>query len=269
MNNITAHCLVKNEENFLYYAIKSVVGFVDRLIIFDTGSTDKTVELIQKLAEEYPEKIIFEEKGPCNKERHTQLRQEMLDRTTTNWFMVLDGDEVWTKSGMEEVLRITHENNTVGCILAPYYLCVGDIFHHSVRGQYIYEDLKIHALPRIYKITAGVRWSLLPYGEGDVVEDAQGDLMRKGNYVIIKNKYWHASALVRSSKDSEVGLGRHKQVITYSLKIIGEGYKINEQLPEVFENTEKMKLPLYKSWVNLFFIILYGLKIIKNRLNTL
>ena len=61
MAPITAHCLIKNEENFVWYAIKSVVDFVDKIIVFDTGSTDKTVELIKKLAEEYPEKIIFEE----------------------------------------------------------------------------------------------------------------------------------------------------------------------------------------------------------------
>jgi glycosyltransferase involved in cell wall biosynthesis len=46
---LTVHCLIKNEENFIFYAIKSVVDFVDKIIIFDTGSTDKTVAIVNSL----------------------------------------------------------------------------------------------------------------------------------------------------------------------------------------------------------------------------
>jgi glycosyltransferase involved in cell wall biosynthesis len=99
---LTVHCLIKNEENFIFYAIKSVVDFVDKIIIFDTGSTDKTVAIVNSLVNQYPHKIIFEEKGDCNKSQHTLLRQEMIEKTKTEWFMVLDGDEIWTKRGMEE-----------------------------------------------------------------------------------------------------------------------------------------------------------------------
>ncbi len=264
--SLTAHCLVKNEEKFVGFAIKSVIDFVDTIIVFDTGSTDKTVEIIQNLVKEYPEKIIFEEKGPCDKLRHTQLRQEMLDRTKTDWFMILDGDEIWTKRGMDEALKIMGESSSIGCILTPFYLCAGDIFHHSLRGKYVYENVKIHALARIFKITPEVKWNLGPYGEDDYVKDSKGNLIRAGNYVYMKNKYWHASALVRSSKDKDVNLGRHKHVMSYSLKIIGEGFKIYETTPEVFGDGGKMKLPLFNSWINAVLHVLYGLKIVKKRL---
>ena len=126
MATITAHCLIKNEENFVWYAIKSVVDFVDKIIVFDTGSTDKTVELIKKLAEEYPEKIIFEEKGSCDKVRHTHLRQEMLKKTNTDWFMILDGDEVWTKRGAEEAIKIISENKVN--IIETFFMNASVIF---------------------------------------------------------------------------------------------------------------------------------------------
>lgn len=264
--SLTAHCLVKNEEKFVGFAIKSVVDFADKIIVFDTGSTDQTVEVIKNLVKEYPEKIIFEEKGPCDKLRHTQLRQEMLDRTRTDWFMILDGDEIWTKRAMEEAVKIMQKNNLIGCILNPYYLCAGDIFHHSVRGKYVYENIKIHALARIFRITPEVKWNLGPYGVDDYVKDGKGNLIRGGNYVIMQNKYWHTSALVRSSKDSEVGLGRHKQVMSFSLKIFGQGLKIRENIPEVFGDGKGMKLPILHSWVNGILHILYGLRILKKRL---
>lgn len=264
--SLTAHCLVKNEENFVGYAIKSVIDYVDSIIVFDTGSTDKTVEIVKELASAYPDKIIFEEKGECDKKRHSELRQEMLDRTKTDWFMILDGDEVWTRRGMEEVQKVLAENQQVACILAPYYLCVGDIFHHSIRGKYQYGKTRTHALARFFRITRGVRWHPSAYAEGDHVEDERGDLIREGAYVILKNKYWHASALVRSSKDGDVLLGRHKQVVTYSLKIIGEGLPIYEKPPEVFADAKNFKLPLVKSWLNALLLILYGMKILKKRL---
>ncbi len=264
--SLTVHCLVKNEEKFVGFAIKSVVDFVDKLIVFDTGSTDQTVEIIKNLTKEYPDKIIFEEKGPCDKLRHTQLRQEMLDRTKTEWFMILDGDEIWTVRAVEEAVRIMQENKTIGCILTPYYLCAGDIFHHSVRGKYVYDGVKIHALARIFRVMPEVKWNLGPYGEGDFIKDAKGNSIRSGNYVYMKNKYWHTSALVRSDKDGEVGLGRHKQVMTYSLKIFGQGLKINELIPEIFGGGKSMRLSLLRSWVNAVLHVLYGLKILKKRL---
>ena len=143
---ITAHCLIKNEENFITYSIRSVIDYVDKIIIFDTGSHDKTVEIVRELIREYPNKIIFEEKGECDKKRHTELRQEMLEKTTTDWFMILDGDEVWTKHAFSEVKQIIEKKPQTECIIAPFYLCVGDIFHFSKRGKYNLRGFTLHAL---------------------------------------------------------------------------------------------------------------------------
>lgn len=272
MATLTAHCLIKNEENFVWYAIKSVVDFVDLIIIFDTGSTDKTVEIVQGLVKEYPDKIIFEEKGECDKTRHTELRQEMLERTTTDWFMILDGDEVWTRKGIEEALKVIRENNRVECLIVPYYLCVGDIYHHSIRGKYKYllgeNKRELHASPRLFLKKPETRWNLGLYGEGDFIMDNEGNIIREEHSLFLRNKYWHASALIRSSHDNDVFLGRHKQVITYSLKIIGEGLKIKEAEPEVFKFKKSIiveKLPLYRSWINLFVLILYKIENFKKK----
>lgn len=47
-NTITAHVMVKNEEFFIFEAIRSVIEHVDKMIIFDTGSTDGTVRKISE-----------------------------------------------------------------------------------------------------------------------------------------------------------------------------------------------------------------------------
>ncbi|MDD2807882.1 MAG: glycosyltransferase [Patescibacteria group bacterium] len=261
MPTITAHTLVKNEENFVGYAIRSVIDFVDQVIVFDTGSTDRTVEIIKQLAGEYPEKIVFEEKGECDKQRHTELRQEMLDRTTTDWFMILDGDEVWTKRGTEEVKKIINENNTVECLVAPFYLCVGDIFHYSRRGLYDIYGKKGHFSPKIYKKIPGIHW-FGDYGKGDSVFNINKTVFGNiNNSIFLKNKFWHTSSLIRSSKDNEIILGRHKTVMTYCLKFIGMGFEINEidLMPEVFLDTNDKnlkKMTMTRSCLNMIEWIL-------------
>jgi glycosyltransferase involved in cell wall biosynthesis len=252
--SITAHTIIKNEENFISYAIKSVVDFVDKIIVFDTGSTDKTMEIVQKLAEEYPDKIIFEEKGDCDKKRHTELRQEMVDRTITEWFMILDGDEVWTKRGMEEVLKIINENPSAECLVAPFYLCVGDVYHRYYKnGDYEMLDRKDYFSPRIIKKIKGIRWS----GDynNDVLIFADGRVIfQKENTIFLKNKYWHLTHLKRSSKDnndfSSYGTRKNKRRNTYF--IIGS--KIKEPIPEVLMNC--CKLSFMPSLINFFDLLL-------------
>jgi glycosyltransferase involved in cell wall biosynthesis len=260
--SITAHCLVKNEENFIYYAIKSVINFVDQVMVFDTGSTDKTVEIIQQIIKEYPNKIIFEEKGSSDGKRHTELRQEMLDRTKTDWFMILDGDEVWTERGMKEALGIIRRNDSeIEFIDAPFYLCVGDIYHRTIkkgemgRGSYSFKDF---FYPRFLKITNGIHW----FGDFDVdtLKTSNGELFCKldgSNAVILKSKYWHMTQLSRSSKDdndySSGGNRRSKRRLTYF--IIGS--KVNEPIPEVFgQNSTIFRLPWSISFINFFKLII-------------
>ena len=47
--NIWVHTLVKNEEKYLWYAVMSVADFVDKVLLWDTGSSDKTVEIIKQI----------------------------------------------------------------------------------------------------------------------------------------------------------------------------------------------------------------------------
>src|SRR3989338_6982361 len=48
-SNLTIHCVVKNEERWILYALKSILDIADEILIFDTGSTDKTVEIIKTI----------------------------------------------------------------------------------------------------------------------------------------------------------------------------------------------------------------------------
>ena len=263
--SLTAHCLVRNEENFIWYAIKSVIDYVDRVIVFDTGSSDKTVQIIQQLVAEHPhDKIFFEEKGLCDKKRHTELRQEMIERTTTDWFMILDGDEVWTEQGMVEVYKAIEEGNA-DCIIAPFYLCVGDVYHYSKRGYYEVLGKRGHFYPRFFRRIQSMYWKG-DYGEGDYVFAPNGKLFYETKKTIfLQSKYWHASALIRSSEDDEIKLGRHKAVMSYSLRWIGMGFRIDDVFPSVFQQRKSQAVQPISRVVSLKNMIVYLLtKYVKN-----
>ncbi len=127
---IWAHVLVKNEDRYLWFAIKSVIDVVDKLMIWDTGSTDETVAIIQALQKEYPRKIEFKEKGEQTAEGLSTLRQEMLAQTQSNWFMLLDGDEIWWKDSLDQVVKaIEQSDNSLYAIVSPVLQAVGDLYH--------------------------------------------------------------------------------------------------------------------------------------------
>ena len=54
---LTLCMIARNEEEYIADALKSVQGLVDEIIVVDTGSTDKTVEV----AREYGAKVFFME----------------------------------------------------------------------------------------------------------------------------------------------------------------------------------------------------------------
>lgn len=249
MMRITAHCLVKNEENFIAYAIRSVIDFVDQVLIFDTGSTDRTVAIIKELQREYSQKIIIEEKGECDKKHHTELRQEMVERTRTEWFMVLDGDEVWSKRVLSEAKTVIEKDPGVECLIAPFYLCVGDIYHYSSKGAYTLRGVTAHATPRFFKCISGMHWSG-EYNYDALVDGAGNKIFEKQNVQILKYKFWHLTHLRRSSKDDEdysSGSARKdKRRLTY----FWIGHKITEPVPEVFNEFPAITVSALSFWVS-------------------
>ena len=260
MPSLTVHCLVKNEDRFIWYAIKSVVDFVDQVLVFDTGSTDETVEIIKELRSLYPNKILFEAKGECDKRRHTLLRQEMIERTNTSWFMILDGDEVWTRRAIREALETMRTRTNLECLIAPFYLCVGDIYHKSRYGQYVLNGKKAHATPRFFKKTTGIHWDG-EYNNDAVIDGSGVKVFEKEHVAWLTDHFWHLTHLIRSSGSGEEfssgSVRKDKRRLTYFLV----GKKINEEIPEVFLIKPQPKyiqrLSFLRSFINLLKLLAF------------
>jgi len=82
---LTLSMIVKNEENMLEDCLKSVQGLVDEIVIVDTGSTDKTLEIAKKYnAKIHHFKWIDD---------FAEARNEALKFSTGKWILYLDADE--------------------------------------------------------------------------------------------------------------------------------------------------------------------------------
>lgn len=77
--------IIKNEEDNLLRCLKRVRPIVDHLVVCDTGSTDSSIEIAGKLADEIRQ-VTFD--------NFAQARNTSISGLTTDWILWLDADEV-------------------------------------------------------------------------------------------------------------------------------------------------------------------------------
>ena len=95
-NNLISLCMiVKNEEQMLKGCLESVKNIVDEIIIVDTGSTDKTIEI----AKEYGAKIYYFNWI----DDFSAARNESIKYSTSKWILYLDADERLTPASQNTI----------------------------------------------------------------------------------------------------------------------------------------------------------------------
>jgi glycosyltransferase involved in cell wall biosynthesis len=117
--------IVKNESHNLHRCLQSVQGFVNQIIVVDTGSEDNTVEI----ARSYGAEVYFFEW--CDD--FAAARNYSLSFATGDWILILDADEKLI-IGDREVI-----SNTLGSSLdlqafALPLVCIDDIHQNVAPG---------------------------------------------------------------------------------------------------------------------------------------
>lgn len=95
---ITLSMIVKNEESRLPDCLSSVKNIVDEIVIVDTGSSDKTVEI----AESFGAKV-FSFRWIND---FSAARNFALEKSASGWILYLDADETLSISSQKELLKI-------------------------------------------------------------------------------------------------------------------------------------------------------------------
>lgn len=93
--DITAHVMVRNEENFIIPVMESIVqaGFA-AVLVADCGSQDRTPILLAEHYDDYPN-VHIRFYPRLTSQENGALRQHLTDMTHTPWCMMIDGDEMY------------------------------------------------------------------------------------------------------------------------------------------------------------------------------
>ena len=123
MTRLSLCTIVKNEEQSLPKCLETVRDLVDDIVILDTGSTDKTVEI----AEQFGAKVYYFEW--CND--FAIARNEALRYVEGEWVLVLDADEVLNPAIAPQLKQVIESDDNlvvnlirqeVGAAQSPYSL---------------------------------------------------------------------------------------------------------------------------------------------------
>ena len=230
MPGITAHMVVKNEDRFVGYAIRSVLPYVDTFLITDTGSTDHTIKLISSIKSP---KIIFDSIPCLTRADITRVRCEHIRKTKTDWIWLVDGDEIYPYKLCEEICTVIQQNKYFGIVVKRYDV-LGDVFHcqaesvgsYSLYGKTGHFSTRVISRKKITGLNFTGDYPLEDYHDNKGVRIKN---YPSNQFYFTKLKYWHVGYLTRSSAGSSLfrTLNRHKYKIE-------TGYPINTSLPEIF-----------------------------------
>jgi glycosyltransferase involved in cell wall biosynthesis len=131
MLDVTAVVLTKNEELNLPDCLRSIDGFAQRVLIIDSGSTDKTVEIAQSMgADVYVHAF----------ENYARQFNWAIDNAniTTAWTLRLDADERLTPELCDELLELTerHKDDDVnGITMEAWLFFIGRKIKHGCHNK--------------------------------------------------------------------------------------------------------------------------------------
>lgn len=262
---ISAHILAKNEARFVWYSAMSVIKYVDKVRIWDTGSSDGTLEIIEEIAKtpEAKGKEIFQSKnlklekfnegelrgqmfaedvetipGEMKKRLAFSLaRQKMLEVTTADWFIVVDADEIWWDDSIKMLTEaIRTKGEKFESIVVPTINLVGDIYHYQEvsAGRYHLAGRVGHYNLRAVKKDIPGLASKGEHGTWGWV-DKEGQMIQErdpSKILYLEAPYLHATFLKRAGKQE-----LEREVVKRQRKLkheLGISFPYDFYYPEVF-----------------------------------
>jgi len=228
---IWVNTIVYNEENFIWFALMSVVDYVDKILVWDSGSTDKTVAIIKKIIEEKGNKVELKEVGKVDKFEFTKMRQAMLEESLCDWILIVDGDEIWWKESIKKIIDlINKKGDRLDAIVSPFYNLVGDVYHYQSEeaGEYQLLGRKGHITIRaINRKIPGLHLEG-PYGREGFFDKENKPIQERNpkRIAFLEAPFMHATHLKRSTKNRQ-------NKFKYEL---GIPFAKNFHFPEIFSN---------------------------------
>lgn len=243
MIDVTVVVLTKNEEINILDCLNSIKNFAKRVVVIDSGSNDRTVEIARENGAE-----VFEHRF----ENYSKQFNWALDNTniTTKWTFRLDADERLTPALCNELTKLTaeHENDEVNGITMEANL----VF----MGRFIK-----HGGPQKRKLM------LFKTGVGRV-EDRKMDehtILSTGTAISCKEKFVHYDFKDMTFWINKLNWYATREMQDYYDYINGKDAQINAEDAEIASIRNKKfgvyyKFPLFiRSWLMFIYVYIFQL----------
>lgn len=180
-------CLIaRNEEKFLPQCLESVRGLADQIIVVDTGSTDRTIEIAKEHGAE-----VFHFTW-CDD--FSAARNVALEHARGDWVLMLDADEVLPPENHDRIRKLMNERSVMA-----WRLPIVDVGREDDGCSYV---------PRLYRNAPALfyvgRVHEQVFGSIEVVREPWGLANRLGDAAL--RHYGYTEAVVRDRNKIERNL---------------------------------------------------------------
>jgi (heptosyl)LPS beta-1,4-glucosyltransferase len=107
--------ITKNEEDRLPVCLESVKDLADEIIVLDSGSEDKTVEI----ARQYTDQVFVTDWPGYGKQKQRALEKAMCD-----WVLAIDADEALTPELQDEIRRMLESDTEEVAFCLPWAVTI-------------------------------------------------------------------------------------------------------------------------------------------------
>ena len=190
-NNVAAVIMLQNEEYWLDYVLRPLVETPDLPIwIADCGSTDRSIEIIESW-ELRRDDFHFFNLGKISAERNGQIRSELAHKANKPWVLQVDGDEIWTREGIDATLGVDMKDYPGGFVTHQNVVWLDDGWHYANRTSH----MRIHRKDEVW-----IRQ--YPYETTISADNASKGIGPKYYYLdVLKVMGYHMRFVERSSID--------------------------------------------------------------------
>ncbi|QKM64414.1 LPS biosynthesis protein [Polynucleobacter tropicus] len=131
MPTLSVILITRNEEANLGDCLASLEGIAQQIVVVDTNSTDRTLEIAQKHGATVAQPSDWPGFGP--------QKNRALDLATGDWVLSLDADERLTPALRSEILTAIHHSAHVDCFAIPRlsWYCGRFIRHSGWSPDYV------------------------------------------------------------------------------------------------------------------------------------
>ncbi len=128
-----------NEEKNLPTTLGAIKDIASEIIVVDSYSTDKTVEIAKK----YGAKVFIEDWKGFRDQKNSALK-----KCSKDWILFLDADEVVSKELKEEIIDVIENPKADGYFLNRKTYYAGKFLEHTWQPDYVLRLVKKSSNPR-------------------------------------------------------------------------------------------------------------------------